>query len=578
MLGPTAAEAEDFAGRAEARLLRLRRHAARAAWVRQNFVTGDTAALAAEAGASLAAARAELARAAARFDRPDLPEATARKLARLKTAPATVAPDHPPLQQELADLLAGLERAYRAGAYCAGSSEDCLDRATLERTAAELRDTDRLLDLWDEGRGLAPTMRPRYERVVEIVNAGAVELGHADAGERWRSAYGLPPDAFSAELDRLWNQVRPLYESLHCLVRGGLGEEYGTAIAPPREAIPAHLLGDLGDGHWSALYDMVAPRTRGRRYDLTRQIERNRVDPLEMVGYGERFFDSLGFDPLPATFRDRSLFVQPADRDVVCSPSAWNLDGQNDVRVKMCIEVDGDSFVALHRELARAHYQWAYRVQDPLFRAGANDAFLAATGDAIALSVTPEYLVALGLLNTPPPAAGDIPFLLRLAVDEIPRLPFALLVDRWRWQVFEGAVKPDRYNPAWWELREEYQGVRAPAPLDAADFDPGTTRQVAANAPLARDFIAGILRFQLHGALCAAAGVDGPLHRCSIFGSREAGARLLAMMEMGASRPWPAALEAATGTRQMDASALLEYFAPLSAWLDEQNAGRACGW
>ncbi len=578
VLGPTAADAETFVGDAEVRLLSLRREAARAAWVRENFVTGDTTALAAEAAASLTAATAELARAAAHFDRLDLPEPTARKLELLKTGPATVAPSHPPLQEELADLLAELERTYRAGAYCAGASADCLERAALERTAAELRDTDRLLDLWDEGRALAPAMRPRYERLVEIANAGAVELGHADAGERWRSAYGLPPDAFPAELDRLWRQVRPLYESLHCLVRGGLGDEYGTAITPPGEAIPAHLLGDMGNGHWSGLYDMVAPRTRGRGYDLTRQIERNRVDPLEMVGYGEGFFGSLGFDPLPAAFRERSLFVQPADRDVVCSPSAWNVDGENDVRIKMCIEANGDSFVAVHRELARAHYQWAYRVQDPLLRTGANDAFLVATGDAVALSVTPEYLVEVDLLDRPPPTAGDVPFLLRRALDEIASLPFALLVDRWRWQVFAGEVTPDRYNRSWWELREEYQGIRAPAPRTTADFDPGTARHVAANSPLSRDFLAGILRFQLHGALCAVAGADGPLHRCSIFGSREAGARLRAMMEMGASRPWPEALETVTGTQQMDASALLNYFAPLSAWLDEQNAGRACGW
>ena len=578
VLGPTAADAEDFVAAAKARLVPLRLHAARVDWVRRNFVTGDTTALAAEAGASLAAATAELARAAARFDGLDLPETTARKLARLKTAPLTIAPDHPAQQRELADLQAGMERTYRAGAYCAGAGADCLDRAAPERTAAALRDTDGLLDLWDEGRALTPLMRSRYERLVELANAGAAELGHADAGERWRSAHDLPPDVLPAELDRLWSQVRPLYESLHCLVRGGLGEEYGTAIVPPGEAIPAHLLGDPEGARWSGLYDLVAPRASGRGYDLTRQLERNRVDPPEMVEYAERFLASLGFDPLPATFRERSLFVRPPGREVVCSPGAWNVDGESDVRINMCIEANDGSFVAVHRTLARAYYQWASRVQDPLLRAGGGDALFAAAGDAVGLSVTPEYAVELGLLDSPPPVAGDVPFLLRRALDELAPLPFALVADRWRWQVFAGAVQPDRYNPAWWALREEYQGVRAPVPLGAADFDPGTTRPVAANAPLAGEFLAGILRFQLHGALCSAAGVDGPLHRCSIFGSREAGVRLQAMMEMGASRPWPEALEAVTGTRGMSASPLLEYFAPLSAWLDERNAGRSCGW
>ena len=578
VLGPTAADAADFVAAAEERLLSSRRRAARADWVRQSFVTSDTTALAAGAAASLAAETAALARAAARFDGLDLPDATARKLALLRMAPLTIAPDHPARQRELAALQAGLERTYRAGAYCAGARADCLDRPAPAQAAAELRDTDGLLDLWDDGRALTPTMRSRYERLVAIANAGAAEMGHADAGARWRSAHGLPPDALRAELDRLWSQVRPLYESLHCLVRGGLGEEYGTAIVPPGEAIPAHLLGDAGSARWSGLYDLVAPRTRGRGYDLTRQLARNRVDPPAMVQYAERFFDSLGFDPLPATFRERSLFVRPADREVVCSPGAWNVDGESDVRIKMCITVDGDSFAAVHGALAGAHYRWAYRVQDPLFRAGAGDALLAAAGDAAALSVTPGYVVALGLLDTPPPLAGDVPFLLRQALDGLARLPFALLVDRWRWRVFEGAVQPDGYNQAWWELREQVQGVRAPAPLGPADFDPGTIPEVAAHTPLAGDFLAGILRFQLHRALCAAAGFDGPLHRCSIFGSPEAGVRLRTMMEMGASRPWPEALAAATGTPELDASALLEYFAPLAAWMEERNAGRSCGW
>lgn len=578
VLGPTAEDAEAFVDAAETRLVALRREATRTGWLRENSVNSDINSIAAAAQAALAAATMELSRAAARFDGLDLPEATTRKLGLLKATPATIAPDHPPLSEELADILAALEETYGAGAYCSGAGEDCLDRATLERTVAELRDTDRLLDLWDEGRALASSMRSRYERLVEIANAGAVAQGYADAGERWRSSYGLAPRALQAEVEGLWSQVRPLYESLHCLVRSELGEEYGTAIAPPGEAIPAHLLGDLGHGRWTSVYELVSPRGRDRGYDLTRQLERSRVDALEMVQYGERFFESLGFSPLPATFWERSLFVRPTDRTVVCRPGAWNLDGENDLRIKMCIEVDEEDFVTVHRELASAHYQWAYRLQDPLFRTSANDAFLAAVGDTIALSVTPEYLIEVGLLDRPPPLDGDIRFLLHRALDQIASLPFSLLVDRWRWQVFAGEVRPDRYNQMWWELREAYQGVRAPIPRSAANFDPGVPPRVPSNLPYVPDFLANILQFQLHGALCAVSGDDGPLHRCSIFGSREAGARLQAMMEMGSSRPWPDALEAVTGTRQMDASALLEYFAPLAAWLDEQNAGRTCGW
>lgn len=576
--GPTAADAEAFVTAAEARLLALRQEAVRTAWIRETSLADAAREAAASADAALTAAATVLAREAARFDGLDLPEPTARKLTLLKTTPRTVAPEHPALADELADVLAVLERTYGAGAYCAGAGEHCLDRDALERTVAELRDTDRLVDLWAEGRAIASSMRSHYERLVEIANAGAVELGHADAGDRWRSAYGAPPDALPSELERLWNQVRPLYESLHCHVRAALGETYGTAIAPPEEAVPAHLLGDLGDGRWSTVYGVVAPRTRGGAYDATRQLERNRVDPLEMVRYGERFFGSLGFDPLPATFWERSRFVRPTDRDVLCRARAWHLDGDNDLRLTMCLDVTGDDFAAVHRELTETYYRRAFQSQDPLFRTGADDALLEAVREAVALSVTPAYLVELDLLDRVPADAWDVRFLLRKALDEIAPLPFALLVDRWRWQVFAGELRPDRYNQAWWELRRTYQGVRAPVPRSEEDFDPGSTHPVPANTPSTGDFLAGVARFQLHRALCAAAGDDAPLHRCSIFGSPEAGARLRTLMRMGASRPWPEAFEAVTGTRRMDASALLDYFAPLAGWLDEQNAGRSCGW
>ncbi len=576
--GPTATEADAFVTAAEARLGALRREAVRTAWLRETLGDTETVTAATAADRALTSAKAELARGAARFDGLDLPEMTARKLTLLKTAPTTIAPHRPPLGNEMASLVAALERTYGAGAYCVGAGEDCVDRTALERTVAELRDTDPLLELWTEGRALASSMRSRYARLVEIANAGAVELGHADAGERWRSAYGLPPDAFRAELNRLWGQVRPLVESLHCLVRRELGDEYGTAIAPPGEAIPAHLLGDLGDGSWSSVYDLTAPRPRGRGYDPTRQIERNRVDPTDMVHYGERFFRSLGFEPLPATFRERSRFVRAADSEVPCRPRVWNLDGGDDLRVTMCLEVSGADFAAVHRVLTRTYYERAYRSQDLLFRTGANDFFPAAIGDAVALAVTPAYLVELDLLDRAPAAAHDVPFLLRRALGEIPALAFALVADRWRWQVFSGEVGPDRYNRAWWTLREAYQGVRAPLPRSETDFDPGAAQRIPANEPYVPDFLARILQYQFHGALCAAAGDDGPLHRCSIFGSAEAGARLRTMMETGASAPWPVALEAVTGSRRIDASALLEYFAPLVAWMDEQNAGRSCGW
>ena len=576
--GPTVEEALAFVDDAEARLVELWIDAGRAAWVQSNFITDDTTAIAADAQTAVIGATMELGSAAARFDGVELPEEIRRKLLLLKTSMGLAAPADPVLQAELAGITTSMESTYGKGVYCPGDGEDCLDLPQVERVFAESRDTDELLDLWIGWRTISPPMRSPYVRFTELANAGARDLGFTDLGELWRAGYDMPPDEFTVELERLWDQVRPLYESLHCHVRAALADEYGSAVVPPDEPIPAHLLGNMWSQSWTSIYDIVGPARSDPGYDLTRLLESNRVDELEMVRYGERFFSSLGFDPLPATFWERSLFVQPVDRDVVCHASAWDLDYESDVRIKMCIGVNDEDFVTIHHELGHNYYQRAYQHQSPLHRTSANDGFHEGIGDTIALSITPEYLAEVGLLRRVPPADRDLGLLLRLALDKVAFLPFGLMVDQWRWKVFSGEIGPEEYNKGWWDLRTEYQGIRAPVPRSEADFDPGGKYHIPANTSYTRYFLAHILQFQFHRALCEVAGVEGPLHRCSIFGSLEAGARLNTMLEMGASRPWPDALEVVTGQREMDATAILDYFAPLRAWLDEQNADRSCGW
>ena len=576
--GPTVEEARTFVADAESRLLDLWIKAGYAGWVQKNFITDDTNLIAATTNTEVMAATTRLASEAARFNVLALPEDLERKLTRLKTSLSAVAPSDSALQRELAGIMIEMENIYGQGAYCPEGEEGCLDLPTMERMFADVRETDELLEIWKGWREVAPQMEPLYERFVALSNAGARELGFADVGDMWRSGYDMPPAAFTAELERLWEQVQPLYESLHCHVRAKLGDEYGTAVVPDDEPIPAHLLGNMWSQTWSNIYESVGPLNSDPGYDLTRLLQQRGVDELEMVGYGERFFSSLGFDPLPNTFWERSLFVKPADRDVVCHASAWDLDYESDVRIKMCIGVNDEDFITIHHELGHNYYQRAYSIQDPLFRDSANDGFHEGIGDTIALSITPEYLVQVGLLNRVPDASNDIGLLLRQALDKIAFLPFGLLVDQWRWKVFAGEITPDRYNEVWWQLREQYQGIRPPEARSADSFDPGAKYHVPANTPYTRYFLAHILQFQFHRALCEAAGVEGPLHRCSIFDSEEAGRRLRTMLELGASRPWPEALETIAGTREMDATAILDYFAPLAVWLDEQNQGRACGW
>jgi peptidyl-dipeptidase A len=262
----------------------------------------------------------------------------------------------------------------------------------------------------------------------------------------------------------------------------------------------------------------------------------------------------------------------------VCHASAWTIDAKDDIRLKMCIEGTDDDFVTIHHELGHNYYQRAYKNQSLLFQSSANEGFHEAVGDTIALSVTPAYLETVGLLKDVPSADSDIPLLLRDALDKVAFLPFGLLIDQWRWGVFAGQTPPAGYNAAWWELKRRYQGVAPPSPRTEKEFDPGAKYHVPANTSYTRYFVAHILQYQFHRALCREAGYTGPLNRCSIYGNEKAGARLRRTLEMGASRPWPDALEALTGERQMDATAILDYFAPLKKWLDEQNKGVKVGW
>lgn len=573
----TVEEARRFIEATEQRLLDLWIAAERASWVQQTFITDDTEKLAAEAKGRVIAATLEAAAEARRFESLALPEEVARKLRLLKTSLSLVAPSDPALRQELTETVASLEGAYSKGTYCP-EGKPCLDLNQISARMADSRDPQELLDLWEGWHAIAPPMREKYARFVALANAGAREMGFADLGALWRSGYDMPPDAFAAEVDRLWEQMKPLYTSLHCYVRRKLQERYGETVVASGKPIPAHLLGNMWAQSWTNIYDLVKPPVGDRGYDLTAELRKRKVDAKELVRYGERFFTSLGFAPLPPSFWERSLFAKPPDRDVVCHASAWDIDWKDDLRLKMCVQVTEEDFVTVHHELGHNIYQRAYNRQPPLFADSAHDGFHEGIGDAIALSATPSYLVKVGLLDGLPPGDGDLGYLMNTALEKVAFLPFGLLVDQWRWKVFSGEVPPSAYNEAWWNLRRSIQGVAPPLPRDEADFDPGAKYHVPANTPYTRYFLAGILQFQFHRALCREAGVKGPLHTCSIYGNRKAGAKLDAMLEMGKSRPWPDALAALSGERRMDAAAMLEYFAPLKAWLDEQNRGQVCGW
>jgi peptidyl-dipeptidase A len=576
---PSVAEAEQFMNTAEGRLLDLWIKSGRAEWVSENFITDDTESMAADADAAVKAATVDLAQQARRYEKLSLPPDLARKFKLLKLSVDIPAPPDPAAQAELAKIAASLDGDYGKGTWCPdGKKENCKQLPDIEKILASSRDPQELLNAWKGWHAIAPPMRDRYVRLVDLANQGARAMGYADVGRMWRSNYDMPPDEFAKELDRLWGQVRPLYVSLHAYVRWKLADKYGKNLVPEDAPIPAHLLGNMWSQEWNNIYPLIAPAGDNSGPDVGAALRAKNVDARGMVHYAEGFFTSLGFEPLPPSFWDRSLFTKPRDREVVCHASAWDIDYKDDLRIKVCIDPTAEDFTTVHHELGHNFYQRAYDDLPPLFMNSANDGFHEAIGDTIALSVTPEYLKQIGLIDSVPPASADIGLLLDRSLDKVAFLPFGLLVDQWRWKVFSGEIKPADYNKTWWELRRKYQGVAPPAARSEADFDPGAKYHVAANVPYARYFLATILQFQFHRALCKEAGYAGPLHRCSIYANKAAGAKLAKMLAMGQSKPWPDALEALTGQRQMDATAILDYFAPLKKWLDEQNAGHKVGW
>lgn len=578
---PTADDAENFVIDTEKEMFDFSIDAGRTYWINSTYITEDTDALAAKIGAEGTTMSVNAAIDAAQFnDVPRIDPVIKRKLDKLRGGIVLPAPAVPGAAEELNEIATKLNSAYGKGKGTLNGEP--INGSDIEAAMGTNRNPVELAEMWESWHSqVGAPMKDDYARLVEIANEGANDLGFTDVGAMWRSGYDMPADEFAELTDKLWSQVKPLYDELHCYTRGKLNEEYGDDVQAATGPIRADLLGNMWAQEWGNIYDIVAPEGAGDiGFDTTELLTSKGYDAIKMVKAGEGFFSSLGFDPLPETFWTRSQFTKPADREVVCHASAWNLTNVDDVRIKMCIKVNGDDFTTIHHELGHNYYQRAYNKQSYLHLDGANDGFHEAIGDMIALSITPEYLVQVDLLEADkvPSADKDTGLLLRQAMDKVAFLPFGLLVDKWRWGVFKGDIVPDNYTQAWHDLKLEYQGITPPVERPADAFDPGAKYHIPGNTPYSRYFLARILQFQFYKAACDAAGWEGPLHRCSFYGNKQVGAKLNAMLEMGASKPWPDALEAFTGTREMDGSAMISYFAPLMDWLKDENEGKSCGW
>jgi peptidyl-dipeptidase A len=577
----TAQEADSFVAAAEKEQAAFSNSKQQVDWINETYITDDTNAIAALFSTQETNMRVRQAKDAARFDSvAGLSPDARRKIDILRGGITLPAPTTEGASAELANVATRIKGQYGVGKGTLDGKP--ISGSDIEAAMGEVRDPAKLKEMWVSWHdNVGAPMRADYEKMTAIANAGAKELGFADAGAMWRSQYDMPADAFAELTDRLWNEVKPLYDDLHCYTRGKLNEKYGDAVQAKTGPIRADLLGNMWAQEWGNIYDVVAPAGAGDiGYDVGELLKARGDDPIKMVRIGEGFYSSLGFAPLPETFWKRSQFLKPTDREVVCHASAWDVDNVDDLRIKMCIKVNADDFVTIHHELGHNYYQRAYNKQPYLYLNGANDGFHEAIGDFVALSITPDYLVSIGLLDKAkvPAADKDLGLLLRQAMDKVAFLPFGLLIDKWRWGVFSGQIPSSQYEKGWNDLRLQYQGIVPPVARDESRFDPGAKFHIPAAVPYTRYFLARILQFQFYQAACKQAGWKGPLHRCSFYDNKQVGAKLNAMLEMGASKPWPDALQAFTGSREISGKAMLAYFAPLQKWLKAQNKGKQCGW
>jgi peptidyl-dipeptidase A len=578
---PSLMTARQVLDQAQAELADVGIRAERARWVNNTYITDDTDIIVEQANMEEMQAQLKWAKAAARFDDVvGLPEETRRMLGFLKSDVTLPPPSGEGGALRLSGLASTLNSLYARGQGRLDGKP--IGGTEIEAAMTSVRDPEKLQEMWTSWHDMVGRpMKDDYAELVKVANDGAHELGFADVGELWRSGYDMSPEEFPELLDRLWEETKPLYVQMHCYVRSELAERYGGEVQKDEAAIRSDLLANMWGQEWGNLYDIVKPEGAGEiGYKVADLLKEKNFEPIGMAKTAESFFGSLGFEPLPETFWRRSMFTKPRDREVLCHGLGLVIDEVADARIKMCMRVSDDSFSFVHHEIGHLYYYMAYSGQPKLYRRGANDGFHEAIGDMIQLSITPAYLATIGLLEPSrmPADDKDVGLLLRQALDKVSLLPFALATDRWRWGVFDGSIVPADYQKNWDDLRLQYQGIRPPVARPADAFDPGAKYHVATVGPYSNYFVARILQFQLYKSACDLSGWNGPLHRCSFYGSKEVGDRLRQMLAMGRSKPWREALKSFTGNREMSAAPMLEYFAPLQKWLTEKNKGKHCGW
>ena len=607
--------ADQFIERVNAEMRAMTPEITSAQWLASTYINSDSEIISSKSNERYLSKLSEyIAKAKTFKDSEKMTPETRRALQLLKIGVTLPPPNDPAKLAELTQIGTKLEGMYGAGKYCTDpkDAKTCKDIGELSKILADTANSsyDQQLQAWNGWHTISKPMREPYQRFVQLSNIGAKDLGFANTGELWRGGYDMPAADFQAETDRLWGQVEPLYKQLQCYTKNKLVAKYGPEKGQIDGKIPAHLTGNLWQQDWGNLWPLLEPYKGVGSLDINSVLQKQRdaiydgmikneggiaklsnariaeishdadlAHAVQMAKLSEGFYTGLGMPKLPESFWTKAQLIKPRDRDVVCHASAWDMNLSGDVRIKMCITPTEDDLTTLYHEYGHVYYYLAYNKLPPIFQGGANDGFHEAIGDTIVLSMTPEYLNSIGLVDKPVVSKeAVINGQMRMALAKVSFMPFGLMIDRWRWGVFDGSIKPENYNKAWWELKAKYQGVAPATARGEENFDPGAKYHVPGNTPYTRYFLSHILQFQFYKSLCDASGYKGPLYQCSFANNPEAGKRYWAMLEKGSSQPWPATLKELTGGEKMDGGAVLEYFAPLNTWLKEQNKGKQCGW
>ncbi|NXX07699.1 ACE2 enzyme, partial [Larus smithsonianus] len=578
---------QEFNGRAEI----ISYESSLASWNYNTNITDETAQKMAEADAKWSAFYDEASRNASSFPLTSIQDPLTRlQIQALQDRGSSVL--SPEKYSRLSTVLNTMSTIYSTGTVCKiNNPSECLVlEPGLDVIMANSTDYHERLWAWEGWRaGVGRMMRPLYEEYVELKNEVAKLNSYSDYGDYWRANYEADyPEAYKYSRDQLiedvektFEQIKPLYEQLHAYVRHRLEQVYGPKFISSTGCLPAHLLGDMWGRFWTNLYDLTVPYPAQPNIDVTSAMSEKKWDAIKIFKAAEAFFTSIGLYKMTDDFWNKSMLTEPTDgRKVVCHPTAWDL-GQNDYRIKMCTKVTMDDFLTAHHEMGHIEYDMAYSTQPFLLRGGANEGFHEAVGEIMSLSAaTPQHLKSLDLLEPTfqEDEETEINFLLKQALTIVGTMPFTYMLEKWRWMVFRGEITKQEWTKRWWEMKREIVGVVEPVPHDETYCDPAVLFHVANDYSFIRYYTRTIYQFQFQEALCKAANHTGPLHTCDITNSTAAGQNLRELLELGRSKPWTQALESVTGEKYMNAAPLLHYFEPLYKWLQKNNSGRYIGW